>query len=1223
MARRLIALSLCFALLTAFALLRSGTLPSVRGAASDGREIVLTVPVGGDGVHYSATGDEMLPWGPSALAVAPDGSYWIADAVANRLLHYAASGKRLPTIELSVHHVVGVADIAVGPESIAALDIAAVQPRVLRFSFDGQLLASYDLPKSLSLENGLSGIALGEHGELLIERDGGAFLSELSVTRGAVSMKSVNGYSWGGVLYSARAADPAAAQASSGAISIGATRIAVNVANTLGGLSILGVNSDDSFYAVVDEVAIVDSLLRVDQTVRLYSSSGDTLGVARIPLAGQHTAVAHALAMGPDGAAYALLTLPDRVEVQRLTFSLKLKAILPTLAAQSLTAQDSAPEALGCVARATMLATAQGYVNNSKYLNAANTDGTCENRIKPHYLAGAGVYPSVSYDLGGFDTVSGWNSLMDPNTFQAGDAPDPGNIESCSRGVDCSGFVSRVWQLPTKYWTGTIPNVSTELASVNDMRPGDVFNDADEHVMLFAGFASNGIRVYESTSSQNFDRVVYNFRPWSMLASYSPRRYNNVCADAAPATPSGLAALPATSTQINLSWTAVSGDKDGYKVYRADGTVVSTTASATLQVKGLSACTEYSFYVTAYKGGLESAPSAPASARTNRPAGTSEISGYVRDMLGNPLPGANVAASLGARYDETDTGGAYTLCGAPAGALTITAVRDGFASGAVTINAGTVSPVTAPDIVLAPACPLGQLRAEYYNNRVLGGDPTLVRCETALTYDWGNGGPGGSISNDNFSVRWIGYMPFEAASYTFIARADDGVRLWLDREKIIDGWSDHSVVEYRAARPLTAGVHLVTIEYYENGGIAVAQARWERAAGAGGCANGQFLAQYYGNRTLAGSPVLTRCDSTISNDWGNAGPGSGAPDDLFSARWTGRHSFAAGPYTFTAAADDGIRLWVDGALLIDAWRDQSPTTYQATRTMTAGEHEIRVEYYENLGSALASVRWEAAVAPGHLRIDSVRFTPLLVTGGTTIEVRVGVSNDGSGPLTLMGPDNVTYNEDATGGWTPSQAGKWRIGVDFGGRPATMLDHPYRFGKDLTLQAGQSTTIGGYIRLTTLRSTDVWVGAVQELVRWDQDNVGRTHIAVTPSACSAGKFLAQYYNGRTMSGAPVFSRCEAAISNDWGSGGPGNGVSADNFSVRWTGRVSFAARTYTFIARADDGMRIWLDGALLLDKWIDQAVTEYRVPRAMTAGEHDVLVDYYESGGLAVAGVRWE
>jgi hypothetical protein len=80
--------------------------------------------------------------------------------------------------------------------------------------------------------------------------------------------------------------------------------------------------------------------------------------------------------------------------------------------------------------------------------------------------------------------------------------------------------------------------------------------------------------------------------------------------------------------------------------------------------------------------------------------------------------------------------------------------------------------------------------------------------------------------------------------------------------------------------------------------------------------------------------------------------------DNFSVRWTGTFNFDAGPATFTATADDGIRVWVDGALIIDAWVDQAATTYQATTTMTAGNHIVRVEYYENAGLAVAQVSWQ-------------------------------------------------------------------------------------------------------------------------------------------------------------------------------------------------------------------------------------------------------------------------
>jgi len=126
---------------------------------------------------------------------------------------------------------------------------------------------------------------------------------------------------------------------------------------------------------------------------------------------------------------------------------------------------------------------------------------------------------------------------------------------------------------------------------------------------------------------------------------------------------------------------------------------------------------------------------------------------------------------------------------------------------------------------------------------------------------------------------------------------------------------------------------------------------------------GQYRAEYYANRSLSGSPALVRCEGwPIVHDWSGGSPGQGVPDDGFSVRWTGRARIEDGTYTFIARADDGIRVRLDGSLLIDAWRDQSPTEYRATRDVPAGEHEVQVEYYENGGGALIEFRWERASA---------------------------------------------------------------------------------------------------------------------------------------------------------------------------------------------------------------------------------------------------------------------
>ena len=147
-----------------------------------------------------------------------------------------------------------------------------------------------------------------------------------------------------------------------------------------------------------------------------------------------------------------------------------------------------------------------------------------------------------------------------------------------------------------------------------------------------------------------------------------------------------------------------------------------------------------------------------------------------------------------------------------------------------------------------------------------------------------------------------------------------------------------------------------------------------------GCLTGQYLAQYYNGTTPGGTPVLTRCEVSVNYDWGNGSPAPGVSADNFSARWVGQFDLAAGDYTFSATSDDGIRLYLDGALLIDAWKDQPPTTYTAARTLAQGLHEVKVEYYERGGGAVAKVSWQAANSPPSPRPATPTITEPAIDG---------------------------------------------------------------------------------------------------------------------------------------------------------------------------------------------------------------------------------------------------
>lgn len=118
-----------------------------------------------------------------------------------------------------------------------------------------------------------------------------------------------------------------------------------------------------------------------------------------------------------------------------------------------------------------------------------------------------------------------------------------------------------------------------------------------------------------------------------------------------------------------------------------------------------------------------------------------------------------------------------------------------------------------------------------------------------------------------------------------------------------------------------------------------------------------YKAQYYNNQTLSGTPSVTRQDAKINFDWGGGSPDPAIPSDHFSARWTKTEYLSAGTYEFSASGDDGIRLFIDGVNILDKWFDQGQINYKVSRSLTAGNHTIKFEYYENGGGASAKLSY--------------------------------------------------------------------------------------------------------------------------------------------------------------------------------------------------------------------------------------------------------------------------
>ena len=130
----------------------------------------------------------------------------------------------------------------------------------------------------------------------------------------------------------------------------------------------------------------------------------------------------------------------------------------------------------------------------------------------------------------------------------------------------------------------------------------------------------------------------------------------------------------------------------------------------------------------------------------------------------------------------------------------------------------------------------GGLKAEYFNNNALSGEPGLTRLDPEIDFNWGNAdvagqnSPDESINVNNFSARWSGELEVDLTdTYTFVINANNGFRLWLDGQLIIDFW-DNPTTSSRKSEPIElvgGATYSIQMDYFEGEDTAIAQLFWE------------------------------------------------------------------------------------------------------------------------------------------------------------------------------------------------------------------------------------------------------------------------------------------------------------------------------------------------------------------------------------------------------------
>jgi hypothetical protein len=127
----------------------------------------------------------------------------------------------------------------------------------------------------------------------------------------------------------------------------------------------------------------------------------------------------------------------------------------------------------------------------------------------------------------------------------------------------------------------------------------------------------------------------------------------------------------------------------------------------------------------------------------------------------------------------------------------------------------------------------------------------------------------------------------------------------------------------------------------------------------GASATGTGLYGEYFNTKSLTQRKLSRTDSTVNFDWGSGSPDPSIGTGTFSVRWTGwLQAPSSGSYSFHTLSDDGVRLWVNGTLVINNWTNHAATENSGSISLTAGEkYDIKLEFYENTGAAVIKLFW--------------------------------------------------------------------------------------------------------------------------------------------------------------------------------------------------------------------------------------------------------------------------
>ncbi|MFL6414962.1 MAG: PA14 domain-containing protein, partial [Bryobacteraceae bacterium] len=332
------------------------------------------------------------------------------------------------------------------------------------------------------------------------------------------------------------------------------------------------------------------------------------------------------------------------------------------------------------------------------------------------------------------------------------------------------------------------------------------------------------------------------------------------------------------------------------------------------------------------------------------------------------------------------------------------------------------------------------LSAEYFldsNGSHFQGQPVTTRLDATLALDFVQTPPANIPSATNFSARWKGKIrPRFSETYLFMTLSDDGIRVTINGQPVIDNMSYHPPTwEWNWISLEANKDYDILIEYFQGGGDSQFQLWWQSQSQAkevvpasqlspavttstGSLSDGRGLsAEYFvdnGGSHFQGQAIMTRVDSTLNFDYVKTPPEKIPVATNFSARWKGkiRPRFSE-TYLFTTLSDDGVRVIINNQDLIDNMSYHAPTWNSNSITLQANkDYDIEIDYFQGIGDSQIQLWWQSS-SQGKEIVPSSQLFPASATsnGAATYYLDPNGSDSNSG-LSPVAPWATTARVNA-------------------------------------------------------------------------------------------------------------------------------------------------------------------------------------------------------------------